>query len=994
MGFNDYYIAGSYFGYWSGAYATSTISGGSWATATGSRDNNCVNLNPNYNSTSDLTVTNLSLAVGTPIAAVTTDMVGVTRSSTSPTIGATEIPNNNYDASISALGFTNYCAGATSVVVTIANYGRTSLSTANINWKVNGVSQPTYSWSGSLTYGATASVTLGSYSFTSGTYSLSATTSIPDGQTDQNTANDQYSGTIYPGLSGTYTIGSTGTYSTFTAAVAALTADGLCGAVKFNVQDGTYNEQISIAPILNASSTNRIIFTSNSNDSTKVTLTNNSGASNYVVNISNASYITFKKMTIQATNSSNSTVIAYSGLPTSDSIANCRLYGYSSTSTATSNAVVSGIFSTTPVNVTIYNNIIKDGSYGIYWTGTGSSNTDQITVVNNQFTNQYYYGSYFYNDGGLYFNNNIITSNSFNSTYYGLYTYWIMTGGRANQINNNRVYGSMTGYGMYLYYLGVNSSNPSTLTNNMVQMGSTASSTVTYGMYFQNANYQCFVYNNSAAVYGTNTGNYAGYFGGFVSSASVVENNIWANFGNGTASYGAAVYCATPGTSYSFDYNDLYAYSGGNIGNLNGTSYTSLSAWKAAVSTNDANAISANPGFTSTSDLHASSPYLKSGISLSAVTTDFDGQTRASTPDIGADEFTPPTVDGAIVAINNGVVECAGTQTVYATFKNLGANTITSGTISWSVNAVNQTPYTFSGSLASGSSAVISLGTYSFTASTSYTISVTSVGPNGVNPDGFTGDDNLSSTIQTGLVGTYTINPSGSGSTNFTSFSNAASSLSSNGLCGAVIMNASNGTYSEQVSIGAIAGSSAANTVTFNGNSSDSTKVNISFSSSSAATDYIINLAGTNYVKFKKITFSPSSTSYGTAISMSAGASYDSFTSCQFLGSTGSYTASGMALVYMTGLCNYTSYTNSYFSGGAFDFYMQGTSNSTATCQNGVLIKGNTMSNAYYMGIYGQYITGAIVSGNNITTNSAYTNYYGMYVYYWQGSNTITGNKV
>ncbi len=61
-------------------------------------------------------------------------------------------------------------------------------------------------------------------------------------------------------LFGTKTIGTTGDYSSFTAAVTALTTNGVSGPVVFNVQSGSYSEQISIPAITGASTTNTITF--------------------------------------------------------------------------------------------------------------------------------------------------------------------------------------------------------------------------------------------------------------------------------------------------------------------------------------------------------------------------------------------------------------------------------------------------------------------------------------------------------------------------------------------------------------------------------------------------------------------------------------------------------------------------------------------------------------------------------------------------------------
>ncbi|MBL4755445.1 MAG: hypothetical protein JKY52_17850, partial [Flavobacteriales bacterium] len=86
-------------------------------------------------------------------------------------------------------------------------------------------------------------------------------------------------------LTGTYTIGGiTPTYATFTLAVSDLVAVGVSGPVIFDVRDGTYPEQISIAAITGVSSTNTVTFQSESGDSSLVTITSTpSSGSNYTV---------------------------------------------------------------------------------------------------------------------------------------------------------------------------------------------------------------------------------------------------------------------------------------------------------------------------------------------------------------------------------------------------------------------------------------------------------------------------------------------------------------------------------------------------------------------------------------------------------------------------------------------------------------------------------------------------------------------------------------
>src|ERR1700722_13948537 len=74
------------------------------------------------------------------------------------------------------------------------------------------------------------------------------------------------------GLSGPYTIGSSGTYSSFSAAASDLATYGVSGPVTFTVAAGTYSEQPVIGKITGASATNTITFVGQT-DSSKVILT-------------------------------------------------------------------------------------------------------------------------------------------------------------------------------------------------------------------------------------------------------------------------------------------------------------------------------------------------------------------------------------------------------------------------------------------------------------------------------------------------------------------------------------------------------------------------------------------------------------------------------------------------------------------------------------------------------------------------------------------------
>jgi hypothetical protein len=91
------------------------------------------------------------------------------------------------------------------------------------------------------------------------------------------------------------------------------------------------------------------------------------------------------------------------------------------------------------------------------------------------------------------------------------------------------------------------------------------------------------------------------------------------------------------------DYNNLYVpASSAALAFYDTGNDTTLTDWQTA-SGQDANSISADPLFISSTDLHVNSPAVNNtGVFVASVTTDIDGENRSNTtPDIGADEFTP-----------------------------------------------------------------------------------------------------------------------------------------------------------------------------------------------------------------------------------------------------------------------------------------------------------------------------------------------------------------
>ncbi|HIO72030.1 MAG TPA: PKD domain-containing protein [Flavobacteriales bacterium] len=106
--------------------------------------------------------------------------------------GCVNPTSNALDAGISAIVAPTgtSCATSISPVVTIENFGLNTLTTATINYDVDGGPNNTYSWTGSLTNGQSEDVTLPSMTISAGTHTFNSNTTSPNGGTDQDGSND------------------------------------------------------------------------------------------------------------------------------------------------------------------------------------------------------------------------------------------------------------------------------------------------------------------------------------------------------------------------------------------------------------------------------------------------------------------------------------------------------------------------------------------------------------------------------------------------------------------------------------------------------------------------------------------------------------------------------------------------------------------------------------------------------------------------------------
>ncbi|MDP5067653.1 MAG: right-handed parallel beta-helix repeat-containing protein, partial [Schleiferiaceae bacterium] len=474
-------------------------------------------------------------------------------------------------------------------------------------------------------------------------------------------------------LSGTYTIDANGTgannFATLDSAMQFLSGCGISGPVTFNVAAGTYTGSINLATVTGGSSTNTVTINGPATGVAKI----NASAGQTAATFDGTSYVTLNNLTLS--NQMGHVIWMVNGAEYI-TVNGCKILGDTvGTSSTTGTPIAISALSTSPTSyglnanhITITNNVVKGGYYGIVVNGASTgSKVQDFTITGNDVSLQYFYNIRTYYAEDLTINDN----NCHDTRSTGGYGLMVYYSNDFEIVGNNLP--SKT-YGLYLYYSNVYNSSGTTgytptsqsiVANNMVK-GST------YGAYMYSPRYVDFYYNTFA---GTTYGAYIGTT--TTTGAQMTNNNVKNNIFSASSNY--SVYVPTvPLNVLSWDYN-LYYTGGANLAYY-GSAYSTLAVWKTAVNAINANSVNSQVTFMGADDLHLVTGANNLGTPITGISTDIDGDTRSTTtPDIGADEYTPIADDARIEDILGASGGCGdSTIAIYVAFQNFGLDTITS----------------------------------------------------------------------------------------------------------------------------------------------------------------------------------------------------------------------------------------------------------------------------------------------------------------------------
>jgi len=617
----------------------------SWQTASG-KDSNSISVAPQFNTLTDLQPlwTSPVLAAGNPIAGITTDYVGTTRSATNPSIGAYEtgivLPmNGTYTVGLAAF---NQAYGKNVYFEKVAQTVTKDLDAVD-----------SYLDRGAFDYSEKyEDVRLPKPERFIEVVEERIVLMENGKPFDQNFFRGEQTLGIYP---------------TLTSAVADLTLRGVDGPVTFELVDALYPNEtypILIPSVSGASSVNTItikpaagVTAEIPGSVTQASSTLQIGGGSYVQidgsnNGTSSQDLTISAQTTSAPaihffNSGNNNVIKNVIVQSKNTSTGSGSLIFGSGTGSMNNLVENCTFKRVDTSATRY-------GIGVYFFSTTLSSNNNISknlIVDFADRGITLQGGVGVTGNNLIGNEIYQINSSVKTSIYGIYL------GRtpdclveANYIHDLLSTGTTpTKYGIYL--IGASSDSMIvSIVNNVISLDadSTQPAGIRRGLdYFGYAANSVKYLFNTVFINGTDvtgTSQTAGIIKRDAAySFSALNNTIYNSRSNGTGTgkhYAVAATNTVFGTTANVNNNNYFVSGTGGVLGLWGTAdQVDLTAWQ-TVSGVDVNSISANPQYVSLTDLRPqlTSPLLGAGVNVPAVTVDFLGVTRGNPPTIGAFE--------------------------------------------------------------------------------------------------------------------------------------------------------------------------------------------------------------------------------------------------------------------------------------------------------------------------------------------------------------------
>ncbi|MDR2410315.1 MAG: right-handed parallel beta-helix repeat-containing protein [Bacteroidales bacterium] len=468
--------------------------------------------------------------------------------------------------------------------IRIKNYGTTPISEVVIGYALNGVlPASTKTWTGTLNKLEDIVFALDTLSSLFGQNDVvvwisSVNTLGSDDYQQNDTVRTSFNAcdSLY---SGSYIVGAVN--RDFTSVMDGITKFRSCGVkgdIVLRLERGTYEETWNLTD-LDFMKNYTLTITSLDNHKDSVIL-QPQGMSNTTAAIvmTNANNITVRHLTIDAATKAQKG-IQFTGFCNNIIIDSCNILANPTATTNSFVAIDKAYYTGIINNLTITNNVIDGGYYGLsLYSGTGSSTRgNNIRIDSNIFTNAYYYSIFLEYANVTVSNNTLLSRKNATTSWYGIFLSYSVVNADANKIHfygaTNDVYGF---YGSSISRRDVDIY--SKITNNEIIITAAGTGSTGVGIYVNSS--KTSILNNSILVKGTT----AKSRGVSVSSSyypyshAVKNNNIVMLSPN---AYPIHLGDDTYAPLGDINYNNYFAPQ--YIGLITSTAYSTLASWQAVV---------------------------------------------------------------------------------------------------------------------------------------------------------------------------------------------------------------------------------------------------------------------------------------------------------------------------------------------------------------------------------------------------------------------------
>ena len=562
-------------------------------------------------------------------------------------ITVTDVPASDAALSWSAADTMAYTScDSTTIYVDLKNMGVQQFDSYSVDYWIDG-QHGVYNGNTAIASEATATIPVVKYLFNPGRHTMKMAVTLP-GDTVQ--SNDTISRMINVRFcAGHYSIGANGLYPDFTTAIDTLNNAGVDGPVVFDVEAGTYVEQLTIGAIDGASATNTITFSGvpQSKESVVLRFAPVNGA-NYVIDIDGAEYVNFEWMTFLGRGTGN-----YSNVV---NIANSHQVRFRNdvirVKGGLNNINASCVIVNEGVSALYFDYCVLDsGYYSVRSMVPTLEGSEGVYLNNDTLTNFMFMGVYMRKVNDVYLVGNRITTGA-SSNGKALTGIFVAQHNGPVTIERNNIILSdnFTGAKTAIRIIDVNGSNAtrSHIHNNMCAIyGGNNNSSV--GISIDSSTWLNAYYNTCQVYAGTGSQgqNTKAMYVGTTSSDIYIMNSIFSN-----TSAGYALYVQLAANVANTDYNDYWS-----------SSETRLAYWGVECAdfatlhqTNgrDDHSLNIKPYFVGNTDLHLSiGSFCERAQYNTETPLDIDGQLRPQIPNptIGADEFFRKNHNVAIMEI-------------------------------------------------------------------------------------------------------------------------------------------------------------------------------------------------------------------------------------------------------------------------------------------------------------------------------------------------------